>query len=346
MKIAMLLSLSLLFLAACQIEKKDNSTTTAATETTAIPVKIVRFDQELRQLDTADLQKLDRGVAALTAKYPGFATDYFGAYMQLISPRRTAKENSLNLKGFLKHPPVRQMLDTIGIVFSDMTDIEQQMGLVFARYEKLFAGKKAPKLFSIYSEYTNAVISFPDSILCFSPEFFLGAYDRHYPQDLIPQYVARALNRTHLPTYLCEQLLENQFTAPEGARLIDIMIHNGKILYAMHQLMPAAPDSVLLRITTDQANWCRTNEVQLWSHLTSENLLYETDAQKTKKLVSPAPYVPGIPPAAPGGVANYLGWQIVEAYMTQNPNVSLTQLLMPADGQKILEASKFKPAKR
>ncbi len=347
MKFCHILGLTLVLLTACQIEKKDNSTAIAADNVAPLPLKIVRFDQELRQIDTANLKKIEQSVTELSKKYADFAPDYFGGYMQLIDPRRSANENMLNLKGFLTHPPIRRMLDTIQVVYPDMTAIEQEMGGILARFQKEFPDQKVPKIYSLFTEYTNAVVSFSDSVLCFSPEFFLGAYDKHYPSDAIPQYVARGLDRTHLPGYLCEQMLDNIMGSPKGNRLLDIMIHNGKKLYAMHQLMPTTPDSVLLRITAEQTDWCHKNEIQLWSHLTTENLLYETDSQKTKKLVSPAPNVPGIPSGAPGGVANFIGWRIIESYMEQRPNTTLSELLGPAttDGQKILEASKFKPKK-
>ena len=49
---------------------------------------------------------------------------------------------------------------------------------------------------------------------------------------------------------------------------------------------------------------------------------------------------------APGRIGAWVGWQIVRAYMQENPAVTLAQLLAEEDAQKILNGSKYKPRKR
>ena len=40
---------------------------------------------------------------------------------------------------------------------------------------------------------------------------------------------------------------------------------------------------------------------------------------------------------------DWLGWQIISAYMQRYPNTTLPQLLALRDAQKLLEQSKYKP---
>ncbi len=74
-----------------------------------------------------------------------------------------------------------------------------------------------------------------------------------------------------------------------------------------------------------------------------EDLFYVSDINKINKLVNPSPNSPGMPNAAPGRTANYLGWKIVEAYMERQSNYFIQDLVVEKDAQKILNISKFKP---
>ena len=38
-----------------------------------------------------------------------------------------------------------------------------------------------------------------------------------------------------------------------------------------------------------------------------------------------------------------LSWQIIRKYLQENPDVSLQEVLLEMDSQKILQASKYKP---
>jgi hypothetical protein len=49
---------------------------------------------------------------------------------------------------------------------------------------------------------------------------------------------------------------------------------------------------------------------------------------------------------APGEIGNWMGLQIVRAYMLRHPDTSLDQLLAMQDAQQLLEASRYKPKRQ
>jgi hypothetical protein len=57
-------------------------------------------------------------------------------------------------------------------------------------------------------------------------------------------------------------------------------------------------------------------------------------------MINDGPFTPGMPAESPGGVGNWLGLQMVEAYMNENDELTLQDLLGAGDRQ-ILE--KYKP---
>ena len=151
------------------------------------------------------------------------------------------------------------------------------------------------------------------------------------------------MNKEHLVAKSIETLATDLVGDPEKLQLLDIMINNGKVLFLMDQILPYAPDSIKLGYTAAQTQWCQDNELQIWSHLVGEELLYSTRMRDVRKLVDHSPNAPGMPAEAPGRVANWIGWQIVKAYMKRNPEVTFEQLLSLKDGQQILDLSKYKP---
>jgi hypothetical protein len=79
--------------------------------------------------------------------------------------------------------------------------------------------------------------------------------------------------------------------------------------------------------------------------LLDENLLYETDVNKTKKLIDVAPFTTGLGEnneSAPR-LGIWAGWQIVRKYMELHPETTLAQLMAIKDSQMILNGSKYRP---
>jgi hypothetical protein len=142
---------------------------------------------------------------------------------------------------------------------------------------------------------------------------------------------------------LAKALAQNIAELPAEQRLLDLMLYNGKILYITDCLLPETPDSLKMGYTAAQMAGCNANEQEAWARLLDQKLLYSTDFQKIRKLINPSPNAPVLFQEAPGEVGNWLGWQIVKAWVKRNPNASMRDLLNFRDAQKFLEAAKYKP---
>jgi uncharacterized protein YjaZ len=56
-----------------------------------------------------------------------------------------------------------------------------------------------------------------------------------------------------------------------------------------------------------------------------------------------APFTAPVSQDSPGRLGTWLGWQIVESYMSKNPKATLTDLMKINNYQKMLEASGYRP---
>lgn len=310
-------------------------------------VKIGRFDQDLFALDTNDFGP---GLAALAEKYPAFAPIYFGQVLGSTDTTIAPEGHEKYMRGFITHPAVRKLYDTCQVVFPDLKRIEKDFQLSFRLFKYYFPTQPlSGEVVTYISEYTIGGFLYGDNSIGIGLDFYLG---EKYPYQVLnpenpnfSQYLTRTFNKEHIVSKSM-QLLVDDITGPvKGNRMIDYMIHNGKKLYILDHLVPNAPDSVRLEFSQKQVDWCEENEENIWAYFFSEKLLYSTDFNTYRKFVEPSPNSPGMPEEAPGRTANWLGWQIVKAYMEKNPKTSLEQLLTTTDAQFIMDKSKYKPRK-
>ena len=306
-----------------------------------VDIKINRLEQELFAIDT---NHIDIGWSQFKAKHPAFAK-VFPMVIGVRTPDSSQVLTGLSL--FLKDIDVRKQYDTCQIVYKDIKSIESDLTQAFKYFKYYFPKQQVPTINSTVSGLNYGCFLYGDSIpnVGLSWDFYLGKnYSAYiFNTERFPRYIARSMDRTHLVSKVIENIADDLLGPANSNRLLEQMLQNGKKLYIMDQLLPFTPDSVKLEYTQKQTEWVAENESNLWAHFTSENLLYSTETEKIKKLIGPSPNAPKMPPEAPGKTANWIGFQIIKAYMKRYPNTKMEQLIALNDAQKLLEMSKYKP---
>ncbi len=309
------------------------------------PLEILRFEKELFSLDTHNLAG---PLAELEARYPEFSNIYFNVILGSKDPGIAPEGHEAFMRGFIAHPAVRRLYDTTQVVFGDMADVKQEFEQAIRFFKYWFPDQPAPeKLTTFISEYSIAAFVFGNNELALGLDLYLGEDYPYWQLDpsnpAFSTYLTRTFNKQHIIVKSFQPLLEDILGQTQGERLLDYMIYNGKKLYFLDLVAPEAPDSVRLEMTGDQVEWLYNNEQEMWNHFLREDLLYSNDFAKIRKLIDYSPSSPGMPPQAPGRTANWVGWQIVKAYMKQHPETTPQQLAGIRDGQVILDGSKYKP---
>jgi hypothetical protein len=303
----------------------------------AVPeVKIQRFERDLFSMDTLHINE---SYARLSHTYPEFSDFFFN---KILGGEQVKLPPMQNARLFVNSSAIKNLYDTCQIAYKDITDIEHSLTQAFKYYKYYFPNKPTPKVVSGISEYSNGVFSYGDSLLYVGWDFFLGANHRAYPA-IFPKYICKTLSRPYLVPQVTETLVNDIAGNPSGERLLDEMIHNGKKLYIIDQLLPTTADSLKLGYSKAQTDWCANSESQIWAFFTGENLLYSTKRNDIGKYLNAAPTSPGMPAESPGRTANYIGWQIVKSYMKRYPDTSLETLIGIRDAQDFLEKAKYKP---
>jgi len=305
-----------------------------------VDVKIRRFDRDFFAIDTTNLEA---GMQKLAQQYP----EMFPLFaVNIIHDQTNPKETPAQaVGGFLRSQQIRRVYDTVQQVYGDLRWLEKDLTQMFRYYKYYFPQKPVPQVVAMVSEFATDAFTAGDSLCGIGLDMFLGEnYPAYFANpNTEPFYIRRQFKKEYITVRLAKALAQNAADAPAGERLLDQMLANGKILYITDRLLPDVPDSLKMGYTREQMEGCYANEQGVWARLLEQNLLYSTDARKLRKLVSPSPNAPVVFQEAPGEIGNWIGWQIIEAYMKRYPETSMEALLAMNDSQKFLEQAKYKP---
>ena len=331
-------ALTLLFFTACGDDKR---TPRPDVSDIKVEVQLLRFEQDIFSLDTSQLQI---GMQNLLGKYPLMLPLFCNEIIHDQSnPSETPRQA---LGGFLSVPQVRHLYDTVQQVYGDLRWLEKDLNQMFRYYKYYFPDKPVPQVVTMISEFATDAFTAGDSLCGIGLDLFLGENYPGYDPDVFPFFMRRQFQKDYITVRLAKAIAQNRADgapAAQKTRLLDLMLHNGKQLYITDCLLPDVADSLKMGYTRAQMEGCNANEAEVWARMLSEKLLYSTDFDQIRKLVTPSPNAPAIFQEAPGEIGNWVGWQIVRSYMKRNPNTTMDQLLQMNDAQRFLELAKYKP---
>jgi hypothetical protein len=107
--------------------------------------------------------------------------------------------------------------------------------------------------------------------------------------------------------------------------------------------LPSAKKKDKIGYTKEQWDFFKVNEGQIWRHFIENSLLYNSDYKSIRSFILEAPFTNSFPHESPGRIGQWAGWQIVAAYMENNPEVTLQELMNDCDYKNILQKSGYKP---
>jgi gliding motility-associated lipoprotein GldB len=332
-RVIMLLMLSLFV--SCKQNKKPDVTAIAVT------AKIQRFDEHLFAGKGKDVNQTD---AFLANKYGIFYKDYVN---------RIVGDGSYSgaqiLATLYKDQAYTDLNNEVKPVFKDMSLLEKDLSQAFKYIKYYYPKSSTPKFIAFVSGFAVQT-PIGDDYLGIGLDMFMGKNNKFYKGivESVPAYISRRFAPEYVVPRLVETFSREELfpERDEDRTLVAKMIHNGKILYFMDQVLEEnLSDSIKIGYTTDQLTWCQTYESDIWGFFLENDLLFETDYQKIQVYLSEGPFTPGLGDknqSAPK-LGVWMGWQIVRKFMEENKNITLQQLMAESDAQSILTRSKYKP---
>jgi hypothetical protein len=307
--------------------------------------KTQRFDRDIIKIDT---NNIDDSLIEFQSNYPKLFNLYFKDVLGMDVSEGAVQNN---IKSYLTNSMTRGLYDTIHTIYPNLDVVNKEFQSAFKYMQYYFPGFVEPNIYSLVSGFGYQKFLFKDGDkdgIGIALDMYLGStfpYKTIDPQNpIFSEYITRTFNQDHIVKKSIELIVEEDIVGhPNGVRLLDIMINHGKKLYILDKLLPFKSDTIIVEYSADQLEWVENNEQKIWSFFTEENLLYETNLSKINKYVNPSPSSPGMPIEAPGRTADYIGWQIVKAFMKKNPQTTMEELIKFSDNQGLLEIARYRP---
>jgi len=247
---------------------------------------------------------------------------------------------------------VAKMQDTLQLelnsevekIYPNLNSVEGELKSFFQHMKYYFPEFKIPRLVSATSfvDYRNKVIV-TDTISLISIDTYLGSEHPFY--NGIQKYLAANFTEDQIVVDFASKYAENYIFPKQNKTFLEEMIFFGKQLYFKDIMIPFKTDSQKIGYSEEQLNWSKANEGQIWSYFVENELLFSTDFDLPNRFINPAPFskfkLVEIDQESPGRIGQYIGWQIVRAYMKNN-NVSLKEMLTD-NAEEIFNKSNFKP---
>ena len=230
--------------------------------------------------------------------------------------------------------------------FRDFNPYKLEIKQLFQHLKYYFPDFKIPRVITTTSEvdYRNKVIV-TDTIALISLDTYLGS--NHHFYSGIQEYLVANLKSDQIVVDLAEAYSKRYIFQQKRKTLLDDMIYAGKQLYFKDKMIPFKSDAQKIGYTEEEIKWAEANEEYIWRYFIDRELLFSGDVKLAQRFINTAPfskfYLEQIDNESPGSIGQYMGWQIVKAYMKKT-NAEFKQMLNTT-AEDIFNKSKFKPRK-
>ncbi|MDX2172085.1 MAG: hypothetical protein SFY56_03145 [Bacteroidota bacterium] len=305
------------------------------------PIETLRLENDLFSLNEANyLNKTNE----IKNKYGAFYDRYVFSFLNKRGAYDSTSKPAI-LK-FIADKDMRNAYNYVKFIYTDskIQELNEEINECAKRFKYHFPKKSLPNKLVTCTNCFNYSVAYVDSNLVVGLDNYLGDTAIFYQMLQLPQYKTRCMNQNYILPDLVRGWLLTEFDNAEPVNtLLFHTIFYGKLYYCMSALLPETPDSLLIGYTKQQLTYCKANEKNAWSFFAEKNRLYENNLKIVQELTAEGPFTGAISRQCPPRIAMWVGWQIVKSYMDKNENVTLEQLMMEKDAQKILSKSKYRP---
>ena len=319
MRLIILLVISVFFLS-CKTENDiENAIAKINTD-----INIERFDRDAAESSLNDFLKLKKA-------YP-----FMFSQTDTDSTWRVTKKDTFQL----------MLFSEVDKLFREVNDIETEIESLFNHLKYYFPEFNPPRLITTtsYVDFRNRIFV-SDTISVIALDSYLGSKHRFYVN--IQKYITANMRKEQIVVDLATAYAKKYIYQKSNKTLLDEMVYFGKQLYFKDVVLPFKTEAERIGYNKDALDWAVANESYIWRYFVERELLFSTDSKLPERFINPAPfskfYLEDIDTDSPGRLGQYIGWQIVRAYMKNNNTSLKDMLIMPAEA--IFNKSKFKPRK-
>ncbi|WP_026915194.1 gliding motility lipoprotein GldB [Christiangramia portivictoriae] len=319
----MLKKILVLFIIILVVSCNQKTGTEEKIEAIELDLQVIRFEQEFAGTDPRQLPELKQ-------KYPFLFPEQFpdSVWIEKLS-------DSLQLE-------INQAVEE---EFSDFTTQENELYALFQHINYYFPEFEIPAVITVTSEvdYKNKII-YAEDYLFVSLDTYLGTDHPFYTG--LQNYLKKNFKKDQIVVDAAEEIAKKYVPGPDSRTFLSHMVYYGKIQYLKEVWLPTLDPARRIGYTKAEYDFAEANESQIWRYFVENELIYDTDNQLQTRFLYPAPFSKfylQLDAESPARLGQYIGLEIVKAYMDKN-DVSLSRMLKTS-AEEIFNNANFKPRK-
>lgn len=321
-----LLLVSILVLAGC--EKNDKKGVDVSGIMVSMPVE--RLEDELFACGT------EADVLDFLNKYPSLAMLYFPD-LSMEKPLLAAK-----LYQNISNPALRSFKSQLDSIFAGFDkSVTAPLENAFRHLKYYYPDAQVPKIQTMVTGFLGSDLFISDSLIIIGLDYFGGPGAKFRP-DIHNYQLPRYQKEYIAPSIMFFEAQKYNRLNPEDRSLLADMVWYGKNFGFVRHMMPATPDSLILGFSQEDLAKANVSQTDIWAHLARNKLLYEHVEQKKQKYVGERPTTFEIGEDVPGGIGRWVGWRIVSRLFSENPGLTLQQVMANDNAREILTESGYK----
>ncbi len=252
-----------------------------------------------------------------------------------------------DLKDFVIDPTTHDLYNKVKSYYPDTKYVESVVSSVFGHFNYYYPDIALPDtVFTCVSGVNPEIppIQILGNKLIVSLDWYLSG-DEVYNRIGMPLYRSvRTMPQTIGKDIAIQLFQEHVYRWRKQGDLLTEMMNMGRVNFFIEALCPDLADNDLLGFSEKQMKWAQDNEGELWADIVGNQRLYTTGLDMYLTFFGDGPFTQEYSNDAPARLGEFIGLQIVRAYMSKN-ETSLPQLMAEEDFQTVFQSSGYKPRK-
>jgi len=309
-----------------------------------VDISNIKIDQDFKRFDlelfSINQDKVWDYVPQFESEYGNFFDLYNKAIINIGGTNQMDYDEKLVY--FLTDPYISEAFIAAQTIFQNI-NIDKDIHDAFCRYNYYFPEKGIPDIYTHVSGFNQSIVV-DSAFISISLDKYLGKDSKFYKMLRSPVYLRNNMYPSKIPADVIYSWGITEFPYNnETDNLLSEMIYYGKMHVFMDAMLPQTTDSVKWGYSAKKMEWCKKNERQMWLYLVENKLLFNSSVKEIKRFINDGPFTTPFSKLSPPRTGRWLGYQIVNAYLKRNPEITLPQLMEIDDYQKILNESKYRP---
>lgn len=231
-------------------------------------------------------------------------------------------------------------------IHGDLSFLKAQFGEAFSNLKYYYPDFNPPTVKTMISGLLDTDMIVTDSVIIVSLDFFLGKSGKYRPR-VYDYQLAKFDPEDIVPSIMLVYGIDARFNATDvkDKTVVAEMIAYGKSFYFAKHMLPCVPDSTFIWYTPKEFDGAKEFQNLIWARLIQDEVLFSTSNEDKRNYLGERPITTQVGEKCPGRIGQFVGWQIVKAYVDSHSEITLQQLMQQGDAQKLFNESHYRPKK-